>query len=371
MNLKHNEGFTLVELIIAMMTGSLVFFAAATLLLLGLRINNQTSYTSRQMYNTNIVLTMLERMATEGSIEGVTYDGDSWIIQKNGQPILSYSSEDQEISIVTGGTSATVLEQVHASHVVMDEKKVLTIAVETNEGTYQSSVYCRTAKLPESEEEQPLVPDEKVPDINKGTEDCRKAFIDVLKTQYRFSGVAPNTGLILNNGVSTGEYYSEWYINTVGGSYGINGWNKDTPWCACYISWALSHPVVEPYVTAPADRIASLDNGTTDAYWFANVDDFKAYFQAKQKEQNKDSRKWIDSADAFDSQGVIRIKTGDIIFFDWTGGNDPAHVGVVIKVDNEEEIVYTIEGNSAGIIALREYSINDNRIIGYGVLPWK
>jgi hypothetical protein len=44
-------------------------------------------------------------------------------------------------------------------------------------------------------------------------------------------------------------------------------------------------------------------------------------------------------------------------------------VGVVIKIDNST--VYTIEGNSAGIIALRSYSLSDDRIIGYGVLPWE
>ena len=43
--LKQNDGFTLVELVIAMATGVLIFSAAATLLLLGLRINNLTTGT--------------------------------------------------------------------------------------------------------------------------------------------------------------------------------------------------------------------------------------------------------------------------------------------------------------------------------------
>ena len=89
MNQKNNGGFTLVELVIAMVTGSLVFIAASTLLLLGLRINNLTTHTSQQLNNTRTVMTVLERMATEGNITGVTYgdDGDSWTI-KNGEKIV-------------------------------------------------------------------------------------------------------------------------------------------------------------------------------------------------------------------------------------------------------------------------------------------
>ena len=33
--------------------------------------------------------------------------------------------------------------------------------------------------------------------------------------------------------------------------------------------------------------------------------------------------------------------------------------------------VYTIEGNSANMVAVRKYSVNDSRIMGYGILDWK
>lgn len=351
MNQKHNSGFTLVELVIAMATGTLVFIAASTLLLLGLRINNLTTATTIQQNDVRTIITMMERLASDGKISKVTYDGDSWNIETSSNTAIKYDANAQALLVgnfdAEGKAITTpILKNVYASHAVLDEKQVLTFAVETDQGSYRSSVYCRMASIELVDETDKTIKDE-IGDIfdNEDKEQVdqreleRQAFLDVLYGQYRLAGGGVNSGVILNDAKrSTGEYYSEWYINTVGGSYGVNGWNKNTPWCACYISWALSQ----------VDRGYFEDNAVVPIY--ANVDNFIEYFKGK-------------------SSLVSTPTPGDIIFFDWTGGDNPAHVGVVIKSDDTN--VYTIEGNSAGIIALRSYSLSDNRIIGYGVLPWK
>ena len=53
-------------------------------------------------------------------------------------------------------------------------------------------------------------------------------------------------------------------------------------------------------------------------------------------------------------------KSGNIIFFDWDHDGTSDHVGV------ENNIVYTIEGNSGDKIAKLSYEKNSPYIMGYG-----
>ena len=58
---------------------------------------------------------------------------------------------------------------------------------------------------------------------------------------------------------------------------------------------------------------------------------------------------------------------GDIIFFDWAESKDGKadHTGIVEKV--EDNIVYTIEGNTKGDVCKQnKYPINSSLILGYG-----
>lgn len=59
-------------------------------------------------------------------------------------------------------------------------------------------------------------------------------------------------------------------------------------------------------------------------------------------------------------------KIGNIIFFDWNGDSVSDHVGIVEKVENE--VVYTIEGNSGDKIAKLSYGKNSPYIMGYRTL---
>ena len=124
-----------------------------------------------------------------------------------------------------------------------------------------------------------------------------------------------------------GQPYWSWY-----------GFESRVAWCACYVSWC-------------ANECGYIDRGIIPK--FSACNDGIAWF--KEKEQ------WIEPTD-------IPI-TGDLIFFDWNdGGQDGSsdHVGIVEYYDIEKNIVHTIEGNSNDECKQREYSKDDNQIMGYG-----
>lgn len=124
-----------------------------------------------------------------------------------------------------------------------------------------------------------------------------------------------------------GQPYWSWY-----------GFDSRVEWCACFVSWV-------------ANQCGKIENGTMPK--FSACNDGIAWFKEKQL--------WIEATD-------IPI-TGDIIFFDWAkdgidGSSD--HVGIVEYYDIEKNIVHTIEGNSNDECKQREYSKDDNQIMGYG-----
>ena len=140
-----------------------------------------------------------------------------------------------------------------------------------------------------------------------------------------------SNGEIIGGGLSSYDYYTEWYI---GGYKNNSGWSKNTPWCASYISWCIGQ--INLSVSGEAPR-------------YANVDLFKNHF-------GTDTWLTPDHTPA----------PGDLVFFGQN--NDPNHMGVVITTD--EEAIYTIEGNTANVVGIRKYSIADPKILGYGVINW-
>ena len=325
---KQNAGFTLIELVVAMAIAVVVTAAATTVLLMGLRVNRQSADTASQQMTVRTLLSVMEDMASEGNIkevvsnvpaeEGQPEQYGSWMLMgKDGRIVFQYDATEQKI--YTNG--APILDGVVASNAIL-EGQLLSISIETKDGTYTSSVYCRTAEFVGAQE---------APSFGTNDGSSRANFIDILRKEYRSRGE-------IKNGNYAGLYYSEWYC---GGEY-WPGWNERTPWCACFVSWAL----VEAGYS---------DHPTGHEKWYANVDEFMEYFTAT---PSNATSTWI--------PGGGEPQAGDLIFFDWNKGTNPQHMGVVLKVDNN--MVYTIEGNSAGRVTVRSYSISDPRIIGYGVL---
>lgn len=335
---RNNSGFTMVELLVTVAVSSIVLAAAASLMLLGLRVHQTTQKEAGEQQTVRIVLSALEDLSASGKIYRVEPLSDGWQLQgktADGTPgavLLRYNS-----GTLTSGTRGdqVLLDNLRGARVDLDGSLV-TFTFATAAHSYSTSVFCRTgiegdsvgrAEAEDILKETPTLPD--AADLTEAEKKARFAFLQTLAGQYDSRGEI--------KGKSDYRYFSEWYIR----SYKDNpGWNQYTPWCACFLSWAADQ------------KKASIDGNPPR---FAKVDDGMASFQnGKWRNPNDEKNKPI---------------PGDYVFFDWDGKSDPDHVGAVLCV--EGNFLYTIEGNSGGRVAVNRYSLSDSRIVGYGVLNWK
>lgn len=336
---RNNSGFTMVELLVTVAVSSIVLAAAASLMLLGLRVHQTTQKEAGEQQTVRIVLSALEDLSASGKIYRVEPLSDGWQLQgktadgKSGAVLLRYKSGK-----LTSGTSGdqVLLDNLRGARVDLDGSLV-TFTFATAAHSYSTSVFCRTGidgdSVGKAEAEDILKKTPTLPaaaDLTEAEKKARFAFLQTLAGQYDSRGE-----IIGGKG-----YFSEWYI----GNYADNpGWNQYTPWCACFLSWGAAQQPNETFDGDPPR--------------FANVDEGMASFQ---------NGKWRNPNDA----NNMPIP-GDYVFFDWDRDSDPDHdhVGAVLCV--EGDFLYTIEGNSGGRVAVNRYPKNDPRIVGYGVLNWK
>lgn len=334
---RNNSGFTMVELLVTVAVSSIVLAAAASLMLLGLRVHQTTQKEAGEQQTVRIVLSALEDLSASGKIYRVEPLSDGWQLQgktADGTPgavLLRYNSGK-----LTSGTSGdqVLLDNLRGARVDLDGSLV-TFTFATAAHSYSTSVFCRTGIEGDSVGKEDAQKKLTLPDpttLTDAEKKARYAFLKTLADQY------DSRGNILKGDTSRYKYFSEWYID---GYEGHPGWNQYTPWCGCFLSWA-------------ADQQKASING--DPPSFADVDKGMADFQ--------NNRKWRSPNDA----NNMPIP-GDYVFFDWDGGKDPDHVGAVLCV--EGNFLYTIEGNSGGRVAVNRYPLSDSRIVGYGVLNWK
>lgn len=336
---RNNSGFTMVELLVTVAVSSIVLAAAASLMLLGLRVHQTTQKEAGEQQTVRIVLSALEDLSASGKIYRVEPLSDGWQLQGKtadgaaGAVLLRYNNG----KLRSGGSGDQVLlDNLRGAQVILDGSLV-TFTFATAAHSYSTSVFCRTGIEGDSvgkEEAQEKLEELKKPnlpgaaDLTDTEKAARFAFLQKLADQYDSRGE-----IIGGKG-----YFSEWYI----GNYADNpGWNQYTPWCACFLSWAADQ------------KKASIDGAPPR---FADVDRGMASF--------KESGKWRNPNDA-----TNKPIPGDYVFFDWDGDSDPDHVGAVLCV--KDGYLYTIEGNSGGKVAVNRYPKNDPRIMGYGVLNWK
>lgn len=336
---RNNSGFTMVELLVTVAVSSIVLAAAASLMLLGLRVHQTTQKEAGEQQTVRIVLSALEDLSASGKIYRVEPLSDGWQLQgktADGTPgavLLRYNSGK-----LRSGTSGdqVLLDNLRGARVDLDGSLV-TFTFATAAHSYSTSVFCRTGIEGDSVgkvEAQEKLEELKKPNLTDAEKKARFEFLKTLAGQYDSKGKIKNTD----------TYFSEWYI----GDYAKNpGWNQYTPWCGCFLSWA-------------ADQQKASING--DPPRFADVDEGMKGF--------KDKSQWRERGDT----NNMPIP-GDYVFFDWDGrndpdgGKDPDHVGAVLCV--EGNFLYTIEGNSGGRVAVQRYPLSDKRIVGYGVLNWK
>lgn len=322
---RNNSGFTMVELLVTVAVSSIVLAAAASLMLLGLRVHQTTQKEAGEQQTVRIVLSALEDLSASGKIYRVEPLSDGWQLQGKtadgaaGAVLLRYKSGK-----LTSGTSGdqVLLDNLRGARVDLDGSLV-TFSFSTAAHSYSTSVFCRTGIDGDSVGKAEA--QEKLKELEEAEKDARFEFLKTLAGQYDSRGE-----IIGGKG-----YFSEWYI----GNYADNpGWNQYTPWCGCFLSWG-------------AEQLKTSIDG--DPPRFANVDDGMNTFQTQ--------KKWRDS-------GTEPIP-GDYVFFDWDRDRDPDHVGAVLCVDGNQ--LYTIEGNSGGRVAVNRYPLSDSHIVGYGVLNWK
>lgn len=334
---RNNSGFTMVELLVTVAVSSIVLAAAASLMLLGLRVHQTTQKEAGEQQTVRIVLSALEDLSASGKISRVEPFSDGWRLLgktadgKSGAVLLRYNNGK-----LRSGTSGdqVLLDNLRGARVDLDGSLV-TFTFATAAHSYSTSVFCRTGiegdSVGKAEAEDILKKTPTLPaaaDLTEAEKKARFAFLQTLAGQYDSRGE-----IIGGKG-----YFSEWYI----GNYADHpGWNQYTPWCACFLSWAADQ------------KKASIDG---DPPRFANVDTGMEGFQK--------SGKWRAPNDE-----VNMPIPGDYVFFDWDRDSDPDHVGAVLCVDGNQ--LYTIEGNSGGRVAVNCYPKNDPRIVGYGVLNWK
>lgn len=338
---RNNSGFTMVELLVTVAVSSIVLAAAASLMLLGLRVHQTTQKEAGEQQTVRIVLSALEDLSASGKIYRVEPLSDGWQLQgktADGTPgavLLRYNSGK-----LTSGTSGdqVLLDNLRGARVDLDGSLV-TFTFATAAHSYSTSVFCRTGIEGDSvgkEEAKEKLDELKKPNLTDAEKKARFEFLKTLAGQYDSRGEI--------KGGSDYTYFSQWYID---GYEGHPGWNQYTPWCGCFLSWA-------------ADQQKASINGNPPS--FANVD------EGMEKFKNGSYGQWRE-------RGATPIP-GDYVFFDWDGRNDPDgvkdpdHVGAVLCVD-ENGYLYTIEGNSGGKVAVNRYSLSDPRIVGYGVLNWK
>lgn len=357
--MKRNDGFTLIELLITVAAGTLVSVAVISLLLLGMRIQRESSEDVKEQQTVRIVMSMLEKMAGSGEIDTIETTYDGWKLHGGNRVLFEYVATEQTVYTGEQDTGVALLTGLNNAAVTTEaDGKILRLSFDTERGkSYLTRVYCRTSKVEEDKDHangtMQSVTTNLDADINgrdpetlkNSPEGRRLAFLSVLADEYDEGG---NYGEIQKRIVLEGQqeepykYYSEWYIN---GYTGHPDWNKDTPWCACFVSWAAVKCGVVPR-----------DDNIKD-FVFADVDEGVALF----KDPALQGR-WRD--------GSVLPDPGDYIFFDWSGKRkDAAHVGVVLDVDLQNYEIYTIEGNSSGRVAIRKYPVDARDIMGYGVLP--
>lgn len=339
---RNNSGFTMVELLVTVAVSSIVLAAAASLMLLGLRVHQTTQKEAGEQQTVRIVLSALEDLSASGKIYRVEPLSDGWQLQgktADGTPgavLLRYNNG----KLASGASGDQVLlDNLRGARVDLDGSLV-TFTFATAAHSYSTSVFCRTGIEGDSvgkEEAKKKLDELKKPNLTDAEKKARFEFLKTLAGQYDSRGE-------IKNGSGDYTYFSQWYIN---GYDGNPGWNQYTPWCACFLSWGAEQ---------------QRDTIDGDPPKFADVDKGMASF--------KESGKWRNPNDA----NNMPIP-GDYVFFDWDGrndpdgGKDPDHVGAVLCV--EGNFLYTIEGNSGGRVAVQRYDLNDKRIVGYGVLNWK
>ncbi len=370
--MKKNAGFTLIELVVGIAISAIVLSAVSAVVLMGLHNNRLINQAATVQNDSRVITQLLQTLTSRGSITGVVKLGDNCVIQGENEdeetiPLLSFSKSSGTLS---GGDGVTLMENVSAFEARLDENnnRVLTLALTVDGEAYERSIYCRTQRFAVDEmeiklsadaddaivaetitavEEEEAEPDSLPEDVDlSATAANRLEFLKLLATQYGSAG-----NIQYGDGTDTGVSFAQWYNG---------GWDSRTPWCACFVSWAAYFANAAGLIN---EQPWTLDGHGVPHAGFAWVPNGIYYFKNAQSKNPDSQAQWKNA-------GEYAPNPGDYIFFDFDGNGEGDHVGVVL-LHTEDDRVLTIEGNSGNHVSLREYSLGNTSIMGYGVLDWK
>ena len=166
------------------------------------------------------------------------------------------------------------------------------------------------------------------PNTHRNTGQHIADIIGVARTQIGYTELSTSTGLPIS-------------ANQDGGytKYGAYFGESTGAWCMYFISWCANQADI------PSSVVPRLGNCNSAVSWYKSRN---RYFTP--------------------SQGYIP-KTGDMIFYNWSGRTSAQHVGIVTGVSGNS--VYTIEGNTNSSLgyqcAGKTRTLSAGYIVGYGV----
>ncbi len=166
------------------------------------------------------------------------------------------------------------------------------------------------------------------PNTHRNTGQNIADLIAVARTQLGYTELNTSTGYPIAPNASAG--YTK---------YGASFGDPTGEWCAYFVSWCATNAGI------PTSVVPRLGNCAATVKWYQKHSEFYSR-----------------------STGYIP-KTGDIVFFNWSGGSTAKHIGIITGVSGDS--VYTIEGNTGSdrgyMCCARTRSRSASYIVGYGV----
>lgn len=130
-----NSGFTLVELLVGILCGTLILTLTVTVLLFGMRMRSNSAKTALQQQRIQTLQTVIRKIAEEKQQANLECNGDdSWeISDSGGNSILR--GQDGTVFLRDG----VLLEGISSIATLNEEGTLLTVTLE--EGRYQFTVH--------------------------------------------------------------------------------------------------------------------------------------------------------------------------------------------------------------------------------------
>lgn len=163
------------------------------------------------------------------------------------------------------------------------------------------------------------------PNTHKNTGRNLEDLIAVAKTQIGYTELNVSTGRPLNSS-QTGGYtkYGAWFGAPT------------TAWCAFFVAWCSNQANISTSVIPRIGNCAAMVN-------------------------------WYSQRGRYHRSSGFEPRTGDLIFFNWSGGSTAKHIGIVTGVSGNN--VYTVEGNTGSSngyrVEAKTRRKNASSVIGY------